>query len=280
MTSTSSNAPESNKTGPGVLVVDDDEEALEECVGLLASFEAPILKARNAISALLSLTSKTNVGVVVTDIRMPGMDGISFLAEVQRLFQGQHCPKFVIITGHGTLDAAVAALRLDAIDFLQKPIDGSDLVCSVIRALSRYEAMISLGDRHSTNFGAKQALLSSAGKFDHADHSRVINVMRARRRRTDILGGDIFSEPAWTMLLELYLATLERRLLSVTGLTFASGAPNTTALRRIDDLVELQLIERAVDTYDRRRTHVFLSPSGLEKMSQLFRELKSFDGHI
>jgi len=264
--------PPSAAEAPAVLIVDDDADALKECKDTLNDIGLPAFVAADARAALLLLSVEKRIGAVVTDLRMPGIDGLSFIAEAQHLFQGNRCPQFILISGHGTADAAIAAIRLDVIDFLQKPMDRDDLIRAVIRAFSRYEARLSPEYRASPE-GAPAGLA-------RADHLKVLKAIRARKRRADLLGGDLFSDPTWGMLLELYLAALERRLLSVTSLCFASGAPNTTALRRIDDLAATGLVERAVDKNDRRRTHVFLSSSGFERMSRLFRELKSIDGYL
>src|SRR5207253_975815 len=65
-----------------------------------------------------------NVDVVISDIRMPGMDGLEFLRRVK---QEQPALRFLMITAHGTLDTAVRALRFGASDFLTKPFENEEL---------------------------------------------------------------------------------------------------------------------------------------------------------
>lgn len=275
-----STSPSLTVDAPRVLVVDDDADALEECKQALNDLGLSALVTTDARAALLLLSVEKQIGAVVTDLRMPGMDGLSFISEVQRLFQSNSCPQFILISGHGTVDTAIAAIRLDVVDFLRKPIDRDDLIRAVVRAFSRFEARVSPEYRAGPDGAPSKIASSGTGELAHGDHLKVLKSIRARKRRNDILGGDLFSDPAWGMLLELYLAALERRLLSVTSLCFASGAPNTTALRRIEDLAASGLVERAMDKNDRRRTHIFLSPSGFDRMSKLFREMQSIDGYL
>lgn len=77
------------------------------------------------------------------------------------------------------------------------------------------------------------------------------------------------------MLLELYLAVLEKRRESITSLCVASGVPSTTALRYIQQLTDDGLLVRANDEYDRRRVFVSLSAEGLARMDQLLTACES-----
>ena len=78
-------------------------------------------------------------------------------------------------------------------------------------------------------------------------------------------------EPAWEMLAELMRARLAGQHLSVTSLALSSKSPMTTALRRIEDLIQGGLVARLPDPSDRRRTYVELTPEGMARM-QLFLE--------
>lgn len=88
---------------------------------------------------------------------------------------------------------------------------------------------------------------------------RLIEERRARRR---FLAEDLFHEPAWDMLLALYLAHREQRVVNVKTLVAAADAPVTTSQRWIDHLGKLGLVERVTDPVDRRRIEVSLSEAG------------------
>ncbi len=91
-------------------------------------------------------------------------------------------------------------------------------------------------------------------------------LIRSRRMRAQYFSGDIFADPAWDMLLDLYAASLERRRVSVSSLCIAAAVPPTTALRWIGTLHDAGLFERQADPSDRRRAYIALSAKGLDGM--------------
>ena len=126
--------PKADKRGC-VLVVDDEEHIREIVAASLESVAGKILTAGSAEEALEILRDE-NVDVVVSDIRMPGMDGLQFLRQVK---QEQPGVLFLMITAHGTMDTAVKALRHGASDFLTKPFENSELRQIVERLLKTPE---------------------------------------------------------------------------------------------------------------------------------------------
>ena len=84
-----------------------------------------------------------------------------------------------------------------------------------------------------------------------------------RRARRAYFAPDLFHEPAWDMLLSLFLANEEGRILNVKALVASSDAPVTTSQRWIDHLHKLRLIDRVGDPDDRRRIEISLSDTGL-----------------
>jgi hypothetical protein len=95
--------------------------------------------------------------------------------------------------------------------------------------------------------------------------------LRARRKRSQIFGAPMFGEPAWDMLLILYVLQNGPRL-TVSRLTEHSRLPATTALRWLDYLEEHGLIRRESHPTDRRAFFVELSDLGLSKMNLYFSE--------
>lgn len=83
-----------------------------------------------------------------------------------------------------------------------------------------------------------------------------------RQRRIAFFDKDLFGEPAWDMLLDLFIANASERRLSITALCYGSGAPQTTALRWINVLEDRGLIERRSDKQDKRRSWVSLTVKG------------------
>ena len=88
-----------------------------------------------------------------------------------------------------------------------------------------------------------------------------------RRERRRFLPEDLFHEPAWDMLLALYLAHHERRVMNVKTLVAAADAPITTSQRWIDHLAKAGLVTRVTDPVDRRRIEVSLSETALKSLN-------------
>ena len=99
--------------------------------------------------------------------------------------------------------------------------------------------------------------------FDAADgevvYSLVTDILRYRRLRDKVLGSELFGEPAWDILLELFAAEASGKKLSVSGACYASGVPSSTALRWIVRLEKEGLIERVDDPLDGRRSWLELT---------------------
>ena len=87
-----------------------------------------------------------------------------------------------------------------------------------------------------------------------------------RRRRDRHLPGDLFGEPTWDILLDLYVATRENRPVPTTSACIGANVPPTTALRWLRILEARGLVEREEDNRDGRRTFVRLSSRGLAAM--------------
>lgn len=96
-------------------------------------------------------------------------------------------------------------------------------------------------------------------------------LLKLRRNRDRFFDADIFADPAWDILLELYAAALGQLRVSVTSLCHAAAVPATTALRWINQLEEKGLIHRRDDPMDGRRHFLMLSHEGLGAMNAYFR---------
>lgn len=95
-----------------------------------------------------------------------------------------------------------------------------------------------------------------------------------RRSRDLHLDEELFAEPAWDLLLYLYVRTREGRATCVSAATRGAAAPQTTALRWINRLEEEGLIAREGDRHDARRSHVQLTRPAMVAMQKLLRDLR------
>ncbi len=110
---------------------------------------------------------------------------------------------------------------------------------------------------------------NDAALVDHAE-----TVLEERRMRRQFLPGELFHEPAWDMLLALFVARDSRMPMNIKALVSMSDAPVTTSQRWIEHLHKLKLIDRVIDPTDRRRVEVSLSHTGDQAMKAYLRALK------
>lgn len=94
-------------------------------------------------------------------------------------------------------------------------------------------------------------------------------IIKIRRSRDKFLPTMLFADPGWDILLDLTLARLENRPISVSSLCIAASVPSTTALRWIKNMMDYGIIQRIPDPLDRRRHHVALSETIFCKMLEL-----------
>lgn len=99
---------------------------------------------------------------------------------------------------------------------------------------------------------------------------QVRSTIAARSGRQSIISGDVFSDPAWDILLALFLANVEGRHMSVTDLCAAASVPTSTALRWIALLEKQGAIVRTANTEDARKANLGLSGEHAQRMRLFF----------
>lgn len=116
-----------------VLFVDDDADIRRAATQLLELANVPVRTAASAAEALPAL-SRNFAGVLVTDIRMPGFDGMELMRKALEI--DPDLP-VILVTGHGDIDLAVDAMRTGAYDFIEKPFATERFVDSIVRAVEK-----------------------------------------------------------------------------------------------------------------------------------------------
>jgi len=116
-----------------VLLVDDEPAYLEVMSKRLSLQGFAVDTAQDGAAALRALDAQADIDVVVLDIRMPGMDGITTLGEIRRLHPAV---RVILLTGHASVDSAVEGMALGAFDYLFKPCDLGDLTRLITEARS------------------------------------------------------------------------------------------------------------------------------------------------
>ncbi len=116
---------------PRALLVDDDPATRVTLRAVLEDQHVAVLEAEDGRAALEHL-AHADVHIVITDLRMPGMDGLELLSSMR---DWQNPPRVIVVTGHGSESRAVEAMKVGAYDYLTKPCDVDHLLAVVRRAV-------------------------------------------------------------------------------------------------------------------------------------------------
>ena len=132
-------------TNKSILVIDDEPNVVESCVRML-ELEGFAVKGATSGAEAIDLYKSEGFDLVLTDLKMPDVDGLGVLTEIR-----EHNPNaaVVIFTAYGTKDNVVEALRLGAREFLEKPLETKTLVATVRRILEQGNRAVVRGNLRS-----------------------------------------------------------------------------------------------------------------------------------
>lgn len=164
-------------TAPRILVVDDEKNIRLTVPRALESLTESVETAVNGEEALTKL-EQAPFDVVFLDLKLPGMDGMEVLRTIEATWPRT---RVIIITAHGSVESAVEALKLGAVDYLQKPFSPDEIREAATSVLERdaldedeaagYAALVELAKRHMTNRDV-EAARDAARKAIAADPER------------------------------------------------------------------------------------------------------------
>jgi len=169
-----------------ILIVEDNEAAGRQLQKLLQADLQLQVEVTNDGAMALQQLAEQNYSIVITDLRMPRMDGMELIREVQK---GSLPVTVIVTTAHGSIDDAVQAIRMGAYDFLTKPIDVDNLRLVVKRALrerSLQDEVASLRAQLQTQFCFQNIL--SKNRHMHAVFELISNV--AHTNTTVLIEGE------------------------------------------------------------------------------------------
>jgi FixJ family two-component response regulator len=137
MTDARKNRPAAAKLeGPVVYVVDDDPSIREALVDLFASARI-LAEGFETAQGLLDSADLGRPGCIVLDVRLPGLNGLDFQAQLER--NGNRMP-IIFVTGYGDIPMTVRAMKAGAVDFLAKPFRDQDILDAVSVAFEKDRA--------------------------------------------------------------------------------------------------------------------------------------------
>ncbi|MGA2533700.1 MAG: sigma 54-interacting transcriptional regulator, partial [Candidatus Aminicenantales bacterium] len=134
------------------ILVIDDEENIRKSLKMILEYEGyEFFEAPTGEDGLETLKETVGIDLVLLDIKMPGKDGLEVLAELK---QKPYSPDIIMISGQGTIQAAVEATKLGAFDFLEKPLHRERVLISIRNALKQnsltreYQDLKKKADKH------------------------------------------------------------------------------------------------------------------------------------
>jgi ActR/RegA family two-component response regulator len=266
-------------TGQGlVLVVDDDERWVNDCCQTLENLGYAAVPALSIAASYDELATK-DIWTAIVDYRMPDGNGLSLIYALSaRSALRSRKLNFVLVTAYPSLEMAVQAIRASVVDMLIKPFSSDALDAALWRVRTRESAvapveplathLLALSNemRRITQLvegpgaAAKFASTSLEGTPTQFDGALVRRLIRVEQSRARVVGGKLLGDPAWNILLDLLLASLENRKVSVSSACIVAGVATTTALRLVNRMVEDGVLERLPDQKDRRRDFLVIRP--------------------
>lgn len=268
-----------------VLLVDDDPATRDAYAEVAEALGYQVLQAEDGLSALKLLSEDQAIGIVVTDLQMPLMDGMSLLDEVAMRFAPNRPIVTIALTGFATMDAVVQAMRYNAQDFLAKPASTQDLAAALRRASAGWTQLAMRRTLDSWNPPLESdpakaapppnvaAPRSAAPEADDLLHTARW-IRRSRDRRAAFFDAQLFADPCWDILLDLMCGQLEDQPVPVSSACLATGLPFSTALRHVRHLVDLGMIHRWQDPKDKRRDLLALDAQTFETMKSYLIETR------
>jgi len=271
-----------------VLLLDDDPAMLVFLEEILSPAGYICHAQTDPQAALAQVCARQEIGLVLSDVYMPGLTGLQFINRLHGLPLGRPAPPVLLLTAQPSVESAIDALRLGAEDFLLKPVRPDELIEAVGHALSRFRANRTVGPTRSPQIDqlvrqAEELAVRLRSLADTGDEQlavdtpvpepvppqaleepaallAVLDTLEQLRRLRNLYAQHSLDDLDWDLLLELLRAERLQQRMSVSALTIVtSGASTTTSLRRINQLVGRGYIIRIPDENDARRDFVSLT---------------------
>ena len=290
-----------------LLIVDDEQLVLNELVETLEHSNLVTSTAENAVEAFAKIDRDGPPDILLTDIVMPEIDGLDLVASMlASLPEGHHCA-VIFASGNANVSHVATALRLDAIDFIEKPMSRMRVREAIdnarqnlllrrekegrqIRLLAELQTVRDRANALIEDFSTPEPIRTPYCRMAKKDanapedkdsaefYSNYLASIRQMESAKNRIVGSVASDPDnWSMLTELLRMHIKGEPVTVTSLCCVTNCPQTSALRKIEQMEMSGLVERRLDEDDRRRRVVALTREGLERIS---RYLTSVSHHL
>jgi len=183
---------------PALVHIIDDDDAVRDSIAFLLRSAGMRVETHSSADAFLALGDAAEFGCIVTDIRMPGLSGIDLLRRV-----GERDPKppVVVITGHADVPLAVEAMKLGAIDFIEKPFEDEVLIGALDAACRRVQA--GDGERHAL----RQAIAERTASLSEREHQVLQGLVAGKPNK--VIAADLGISPR---TVEVYRANVMTKM--------------------------------------------------------------------
>lgn len=167
-----------------ILVIDDEQPTLKMFVLILNAMGHEVLTAESGEQGL-EVHREERPPLVLTDIKMPGMDGIEVLRKIK---EADQATEVIVITGHGDMDLAIKALNLDATDFINKPVRRDALQGALSRAEERMQLAHEKASALTIYLREDDAVIAVRGTLATPSEAAIRDAFKhAMRSRTNIV---------------------------------------------------------------------------------------------
>lgn len=260
--------------GCTILVVDDDPACLDEYCDAIANLGYTVISATSAPDALKQIAESHEIGVVITDLEMPSMNGISLLSEISNRFALNRPIVTLVLTGHSSLQVATKAMQSQAIDLLGKPVSIEQLAEALRRASAYHFAM---ANRFQITALSKRldppVVRDQKAKQDNIPTEEELQaftrmLLKFQHNKSKFFDPAVLAGPSWEILLDIAEATLRGESVPASSAAAATHIPLSTALRHVNNLVDAGLVRRWIDPTDKRRSLLELEPHAVAAMQR------------
>lgn len=267
-------AQQNASKGCTILVVDDDPACLGEYCDAITNLGYNVRSATSAPDALKQIVESHEIGVVITDLEMPSMDGISLLSEISNRFALNRPIVTLVLTGHSSLQVATKAMQSQAIDLLSKPVSIEQLAEALRRASAHHFAT---ANRFQITALTKRldppVVRDQKAKQDNIPTEEELQaftrmLLKFQHNKSKFFDPAVLTGPSWEILLDIAEATLRGESVPASSAAAATHIPLSTALRHVNNLVDAGLVRRWTDPTDKRRSLLELEPHAVAAMQR------------